>query len=125
MGSPRTRSVTPRRIHPRASSCETSRAIVHRALDATRGRRDRYFDALATAAKHYTAETALHVGVLLEQRECPPADRLGQGLRPQVRRPDGVGLADEAGHQAGTCACKHAAARDGVIGHGVPPDLPE
>lgn len=44
---------------------ETSRAIVHRALDATRGPRDRYFDALATAAKHYTAETALHVGQLV------------------------------------------------------------
>jgi alkylation response protein AidB-like acyl-CoA dehydrogenase len=44
---------------------ETSRAIVHRALDATRGHRDRYFDALATAAKHYTAETALQVGELV------------------------------------------------------------
>jgi alkylation response protein AidB-like acyl-CoA dehydrogenase len=44
---------------------ETSRAIVHRALDATRGRRDRYFDVLATAAKQQTAETAVHVGQLV------------------------------------------------------------
>jgi alkylation response protein AidB-like acyl-CoA dehydrogenase len=44
---------------------ETSRAIVHRALDATRGRRDRYFDVLATAAKQQTAETALRVGQLV------------------------------------------------------------
>jgi alkylation response protein AidB-like acyl-CoA dehydrogenase len=37
---------------------ETSRAIVHLALDATRGDRDPYFDTLATAAKHHTAHTA-------------------------------------------------------------------
>ncbi|MDQ3933036.1 MAG: acyl-CoA dehydrogenase family protein [Actinomycetota bacterium] len=44
---------------------ETSRAIVHRALDATRGHRDRYFDVLATAAKQQTAETAVRVGQLV------------------------------------------------------------
>jgi alkylation response protein AidB-like acyl-CoA dehydrogenase len=44
---------------------ETSRAIVHHALDATRGPRDRYFDALATAAKHHTADAALRVGQLI------------------------------------------------------------
>lgn len=43
---------------------ETSRAIVHRALDATRGPRDRYFDSLATAAKHHSAEAALRIGQL-------------------------------------------------------------
>ena len=44
---------------------ETSRAIVHRALDATRGLRDEYFDSLATAAKHHAAEAALRVGQLV------------------------------------------------------------
>jgi alkylation response protein AidB-like acyl-CoA dehydrogenase len=44
---------------------ETSRAIVHLALDATRGDRDPYFDALATAAKHQTAQTAVQLGQLV------------------------------------------------------------
>ncbi|HEX8745052.1 MAG TPA: acyl-CoA dehydrogenase family protein [Thermoleophilaceae bacterium] len=44
---------------------ETSRAIVHLALDATRGDRDPYFDELATAAKHHTAQTAVQVGQLV------------------------------------------------------------
>jgi SAM-dependent methyltransferase len=44
---------------------ETSRAIVHRALDATRGDRDPYFDELATAAKHHAAQTAVQVGQLV------------------------------------------------------------
>ena len=46
---------------------ETSRAVVHRALAATYGERDQFFDPLATVAKHFVAEQAQRVGLAAMQ----------------------------------------------------------
>jgi alkylation response protein AidB-like acyl-CoA dehydrogenase len=45
------------------TAVHTSRAIVHRALAATYGDRDRFFDPMATVAKEFVAEQAMKVGL--------------------------------------------------------------
>jgi len=45
------------------TAVHTSRAIVHRALATTYGRRDRFFDPASTVAKEFAAEQAIKVGL--------------------------------------------------------------
>jgi alkylation response protein AidB-like acyl-CoA dehydrogenase len=45
------------------TALHASRALVHRALQATRGPRDAHFDPVATAAKEFVAEQAIKVGL--------------------------------------------------------------
>lgn len=49
------------------AAVETSRATVHRALAATCGERDEFFDPMATVAKQYAGEQALKVGLAVMQ----------------------------------------------------------
>jgi alkylation response protein AidB-like acyl-CoA dehydrogenase len=45
------------------TAVESSRAMVHHALETTYGPRDQYFDPVATAAKEFVAEQAIKVGI--------------------------------------------------------------
>ena len=45
------------------TALHTSRAIVHRALATTYGRRDQFFDPVSTVAKEFVAEQAIKVGL--------------------------------------------------------------
>lgn len=45
------------------TAIEASRAIAHSALASTYGPRDKFFDPIATAAKHFVAEQAIKVGL--------------------------------------------------------------
>ncbi len=49
------------------AAVQTSRAIVHRALAATYGERDQFFDPLATVAKQFAGEQAMRVGLAVMQ----------------------------------------------------------
>ncbi|HYW26983.1 MAG TPA: acyl-CoA dehydrogenase family protein [Terriglobales bacterium] len=49
------------------AAVETSRAMVHRALAATYGERDQFFDPLSTVAKHFAGDQALRVGLAVMQ----------------------------------------------------------
>jgi alkylation response protein AidB-like acyl-CoA dehydrogenase/SAM-dependent methyltransferase len=49
------------------AAIETSRATVHRALAATYGERDQFFDPMATVAKQYAGDQALRIGLAVMQ----------------------------------------------------------